>query len=206
MAIAVQQMYPVAHLPLILGVLRRLEVATVSDRLLPSQPPPGLSCGCGVAALVLALLDGDHALSKVGKRLAERGMLHLLPPGFTRASLHAYRLGHSLDALFAATLTHVLSASARKALEGSVLPTPWLPQDTTTMALYGADEDAPKLPRAPRPAYGHSTDGRDDLTPVLLSRGVSGDGALPLRLGGRDGTRSESVETPLAMEECLALG
>jgi transposase len=41
---------------------------------------------------------------------------------------------------------------------------------------------------------------------VLLSLGVSGDGGLPLRVGVRDGNRSDSVETPLAIEECLALG
>jgi hypothetical protein len=41
---------------------------------------------------------------------------------------------------------------------------------------------------------------------VLLSLGVSGDGGLPLRVGLRDGNRSESVETPLAIEEYLALG
>jgi hypothetical protein len=35
MAMAVQRIHPVAHLPLILGVLRRLEVATVIDRLIP---------------------------------------------------------------------------------------------------------------------------------------------------------------------------
>ncbi len=64
MAIAVQQISPVAHLPLILGVLRRLEVATVIDRLLPSHPAHVLSCGRGVEALVLAILDGDHALYK----------------------------------------------------------------------------------------------------------------------------------------------
>src|SRR5215468_5850469 len=92
MAIAVQQMYSVAHLPLILGVLRRLEVATVIDRLLPPHPAHVLSCGRGVAALGLAILDGDHALYKVGQRLAERGMRALLPPGRTRASLHAYWL------------------------------------------------------------------------------------------------------------------
>jgi hypothetical protein len=39
MAIAVQQISPVAHLPLILGVLQRLEVATVIDR-----PSPVPSC------------------------------------------------------------------------------------------------------------------------------------------------------------------
>jgi len=35
---------------------------------------------------------------------------------------------------------------------------------------------------------------------------VSGDGGIPLRLGLRDGNRSDSVETPVAIEECLALG
>src|SRR5262245_1106845 len=57
-----------------------------------------------------------------------------------------------------------------------------------------------------RPAYGHSQDGRADLKQVLLSLGVSGDGGVPLRLGVRDGNRSDSVEMPVAIEECLALG
>jgi hypothetical protein len=35
MAMAVQQIRPIAHLPLVLGVLRRLEVATIIDRLIP---------------------------------------------------------------------------------------------------------------------------------------------------------------------------
>jgi len=183
-----------------------LEVATVIDRLIPPHPAHVLSCGRGVEALVLASLDGDHALYKVGHRLEERGMVALLQPGLTRASLHDDRLGHILDALFAANLNTVFSAIALKALEVYALPTPWLHQDTTTIALYGAYADEPQTPGAPRPAYGHSTDGRDDLKQVLLSLGVSGDGGIPLRLGLRDGNRSDSVETPLAIEECLALG
>jgi hypothetical protein len=62
MAIAVQQIYPMAHLPLGLGVVRRLAVATVIDRLLPPHPAHVLSTGRGVKALVLAILDGEHAL------------------------------------------------------------------------------------------------------------------------------------------------
>ena len=77
MAIAVQQMDPAAHLPLILGVLRRLEVATVIDRLISPYPAHVLSCGRGGEALGLAILVGDHALYKVGKRLAEHGMVAL---------------------------------------------------------------------------------------------------------------------------------
>jgi len=206
MALTVQQIRPVAHLPLVLGVLRRLEVATVIDSLIAPHPAHVLSTGRGVEALVLAILDGDHALYKVGQRLEERGMLDLLQPGLTRASLHDYRLGHILKALFAANLNKVYSAIVLKALAVYAIPTPWLHQDTTTIALYGAYEDDPKTAGAPRPAYGHSKDGRDDLKQVLLSLGVSGDGGIPLRLGVRDGNRSDSVETPLAIEECLTLG
>ena len=65
---------------------------------------------------------------------------------------------------------------------------------------------APAEPLPPRPAYGHSKDGRDDLKQVLLSLGVSSDGGLPLRVGLRDGNTSDSTETPVAIEECLALG
>jgi transposase len=206
MAIAVQQIRPVAHLPLILGVLRRLEVAALVDDLIPPHPGHVLSTGRGVEALILAILDGDHALYKVGQRLEERGMVALVQPGLTRAALHDYRLGHILDALFAANLNTVFSALALKALEVYAIPTPWLHQDTTTIALYGVYADEPKRARAPRPAYGHSKDGRDDLKQVLLSLGVSGDGGLPLRVGVRDGNCNDRVETPLAIEECLALG
>ena len=167
MAIAVQQIDPIAHLPLVLGVLRRLEVATIIDRLIPPHPAHVLSCGRGVEALVLAILDGDHALYKVGKRLEERGMVALLQPGLTRASLNDYRLGHILEALFAANLNQVYSAIVLKALEVYTIPTPWVHQDTTTIAFYGAYADAPQTPGAPR---------------------------------------RDSVETPLAIEECLALG
>ena len=206
MAVSVQQSYPIAHLPLVLGVLRRLEVATVIDCLIPPHPAHGLSCGRGVEALVLAILDGPHALYQVGRRLEERGMMALLQPGLTRAALNDYRLGHILDALFAANLNAVLSAVALKALEVYAIATPWLHQDTTTLALYGAYADEPQTPGAPRPAYGQSKDGRDDLKQVLLSLGVRGDGGVPLRLGVRDGNRSDSMETPMAIAECLALG
>src|SRR5919202_1763639 len=206
MALAMQQISPVAHWPVVLGVVRKLNVAALIETFCPPNPAHVLSCGRGVEALLLAILDGHHALYKVGARLEERGMVSLLQPGLTPASLHDYRLGHILDALFAANLNRLFRAIALKALEVYAIPTPWLHQDTTTIALYGAYEDEPKMVGAPRPAYGHSKDGRDDLKQVLLSLGVSGDGGLPLRVGIRDGNTSDSVETPLAIEECLALG
>ena len=129
-------------------------------------------------------------------------------PASRAPSLHDYRLGQILDTLFAANLNRVFGAIALNALAVYAISTPWLHQDTTTLTLYGAyKEEARPVegPVPPRPAYGHSKDGRDDLKQVLLSLGVSSDG-LPLRLGIRDGNTSDSTETPVAIEECLALG
>ena len=67
--------------------------------------------------MVLAMLDGHHALYKVGKRLEERGMVALLQSALPRAALNDYRLWHILDALFAANLNNVFGAMALKALE-----------------------------------------------------------------------------------------
>ena len=208
MAIAIQQISPVAHLPLVLGVVRKLQVAAVIDTFCPPHPANVLSCGRGVEALLLAILDGHHALYKVGARLEERGMLSLLQSGLTSTALNDYRLGQILDALFAANLHRVFGAVALKALEVYAIPTPWLHQDTTTITLYGAYEEEVRPgagPGPPRPAYGHSKDGHDDLKQMLLSLGVNSDG-LPLRLGMRDGNISDSTETPVAIEECVALG
>jgi len=134
---------------LVLGVLRRLEVATVIDRLIPRM---GSRVGVEV------------------KPWCSRFWMVIMPStregngwktGLTRASLHDDRLGPILDALFAAHRNRVFGAIALKALAVYALPTPWLPQETTTMALYGVYEDEPKALGAPRPAYGHSKDGRD---------------------------------------------
>src|SRR5262245_23701780 len=135
-------------------------------------------------------------------------MLPLLQDRLGRASLNDYRLGPILDALFAAQLHRVFGAIARNALHVYALSTPWRHQDTTTIPLYGAEEEegrpiAGLVP--PRPAYGHSKEGRDDRKQVLLSLGVSREG-LPLRMGLRAGNTSASIATPVAIEECVALG
>jgi transposase len=154
----------------------------------------------------LAILDGHPALDKVGGRLDERGMLSLLQPGLTRASVHDTRLGQILDALFASNLNRVFGTIALKALETYAISTPWIHQETTTISLYGADEAATAGTEAPRPAYGHNKDGQPDLTQVLLSLGVSGDGGVPLRLELCDGNTSDSVDVRQAIQDSLARG
>ena len=135
MAVMIRDIAPLAPLPLVLGVLRKLHVASLVNTILPPHPEHVLSCGRGVEALVLAILDGHHALYKDGARLDERGMLPLLQPGLRRASVHDTRLGQILDALFAANLSRVFGAIALQALETYTISTLWMHQDTTTIAL-----------------------------------------------------------------------
>ena len=159
MAVTVDRVAPVAHLPLVLGVLRKLEIATLIDSIIPPHPDQIVSAGRAVEALVLSILDGHHALYKVGRRLDERGMLPLLQPGLAPECLHDGRLGQTLDALYDANLNTVFSAIALRALDIYRVETPWLHQDTTTISFYGAYEDDEAGSKGPRPTYGYSKDG-----------------------------------------------
>ena len=103
------------------------------------------------------------------------------------------------DPLFAATLNQVFSALTLKPWPSMPFPplaAPGYHDDDALWAYAGlpvAREQEPHEDTAPldrRPAHGYNKEGRPDLKPVLLSLGVSGDGALPLRLGIRDGNTS----------------
>lgn len=206
MSVTVDRVAPVAHLPLVLGVLRKLEIATLIDSMIPPHQDQVVSAGRAVEALVLSILDGHHALYKVGRRLDERGMLPLLQPGLVPESLHDSRLGQTLDALYDANLDTVFSAIALRALDIYRVDTPWLHQDTTTISFYGTYDEGEGDHKGPRPTYGYSKDGRGDLKQVILSLGVSGDGGIPLRMGLHDGNRSDTVDVPQAIEQSAALG
>jgi hypothetical protein len=62
MAVAMHQISPVAPWPLALGVVRQLNVAALLETFCPPPPAHVLSCGRGVEALLLAMLDGHQAL------------------------------------------------------------------------------------------------------------------------------------------------
>ena len=47
MAVAVSSISPMAHLPLILGMLRKLKVASIIDGFVPPHPDYVMSCGRG---------------------------------------------------------------------------------------------------------------------------------------------------------------
>ena len=89
MAMAMPQLSPVAHLPLVRGVVRQLQVAAGIETFCPPHPANVLAGGRGGEALRLALLEGPQALSQVGARLEERGLWSLLQSGLPSTALNA---------------------------------------------------------------------------------------------------------------------
>lgn len=81
MAVFVQQTHPTAHLPLVLGVLRRLEVATVIDRLIPLTMRMGSRVGVASkpwcspfwTGIMLSIRSGDGSKSGAWSRCCSRG-------------------------------------------------------------------------------------------------------------------------------------
>ena len=135
MAMTMQQSSPVAHVPVGLGGVRTRTGAARIATCGPPHPAHVLACGRGVEARLLARRDGPQALEKVGTRREARGRFPLLQPGLPRAALHEDRRGQSRDTLGAAHLHRVFGALARTALAVYAVPTPWLPQETTTLTL-----------------------------------------------------------------------
>ena len=91
MAMTVQQIHPVAHLPLVLGVLRRLERRLVIDRLIPPHPAYQLSCGSRGRSLGPRDSGWASRSSQGGETVGSAGDAGAKQPGLTRAALNDYR-------------------------------------------------------------------------------------------------------------------
>lgn len=76
-------------------------------------------------------------------------MFPLWQPGLERPAVHDTRLGQMLEALVAAHLKRVFGALALTALKTYAMGTPWMPQDTPTIALSGAYDREPDDTTAP---------------------------------------------------------
>jgi hypothetical protein len=90
------------HLPLAGAMLRELAVKETLDALIPPQERHEVTVGACVEALVLTILTGEHALSRVAQTLAGYDLEVIFQRSRDAAPFHDNRLGRALDALWAA--------------------------------------------------------------------------------------------------------
>src|SRR5688500_11083412 len=98
------------HLPLVGAILRELAVKDPLDALITPHERHAVTVGECVAALVLTILTGEHALSRVAATLASYDLEVIFQRRVDAAHFHDNRLGRALDALWSTGLDRVYGA------------------------------------------------------------------------------------------------
>jgi transposase len=150
------------HLPLVGALLRELAVKDTVDALVPPHDRNAVTAGECVEALVLTILTGEHALSRVADTLAGYDLAVIFQRPMDAAHFHDNRLGRALDALWTAGLGRIYGAVISQAIQRYALELARLHTDTTSLKVYGvyereADEEGPLV------TFGYSRDHRPDL-------------------------------------------
>jgi transposase len=180
------------YLPLVGAVLRELAVQDTLDTLIPAHDRNVVSVGECVEALVLTILTGEHALSRVADTLAGYDLAVIFQRPMDAAHFHDNRLGRALDALWTAGLDRVYGAVIGQAIRQYALALTRLHTDATSLKVYGAyarDEHE----EGPSVTYGYSRDHRPDLKQLLFGLTVTAEG-VPVWGHITDGNQSDSTE------------
>lgn len=180
------------HLPLVGALLRELAVKGTVDALIPPHDRNAVTAGECVEALVLTILTGEHALSRVADTLAGYDLAVIFQRPMEAAHFHDNRLGRALDALWTAGLDRLYGAVVSQAIHRYGLELARLHTDTTSLKVYGAyereaDEEGPLV------TFGYSRDHRPDLKQLLFGLTVTAEG-VPVWGHVTDGNRSDSTE------------
>jgi transposase len=179
------------HLPLVGAMLRELAVTETLAALTPPHERNAVTVGECVEALVLRILTGEHALSRVAGALAGYDLEVIFQHPLDAAHFHDNRLGRALDALWQAGLDRLYGAVISQAIQRYALDLARLHTETTSLKLSGAyerdDEEGPLV------TFGYSRDHRPDLKPLRFGLTVTAAG-VPVWGHVTDGNRSDSTE------------
>jgi len=130
-----------AHLPLILDVLRRSRVMEVIDEACGIDRRMKVSHGECVAIIIAGVFAGEHGLWRLQDRLDVYDMATVMrDPGIDLAEYHDVRLGRACDAIYHAGPDRILTALALHQIEAWELDHDYLHIDTTSLSFYGAYE------------------------------------------------------------------
>ena len=130
-----------AHLPLIMDVLRRAGVMDIIDSACGTDPRMKSSHGECVAVIIAGIFAGEHGLWRLQDRLDVFDMATVMQDaGFDLAEFHDVRLGRSLDAMYRAGPDKILTELAVRTIAAHDLDTDFLSFDTTSLSFFGAYE------------------------------------------------------------------
>ncbi len=146
------------HLPTAAAYCRRLGLVELVDRLVPTQME--LRPGLVVQAMVLDTLSGRTPLYRIEQFLADQDVELLLGEAVPAHRFNDTNLARSLDALFAAGTSKIVTELGIRAVGAFGLDTSIPSYDTTSTSVWGdyrpCESDCP--PAGPVITHGHSKD------------------------------------------------
>ena len=180
------------HLPLVGALWREMAVKATLDTLIPPHERHAVTVGECIEALVLTILTGAQALSRVADPLAGYELAVLFQRPMAAGPFHDNRLGRALDALWATGLGRLDGLVVRQAIHRDALELARLHADATSLKVYGAYE-RDEGTEGPLLTFGYRRDHRPDLTQLLLGLTVTAEG-VPGWGHVTDGNQRDSPE------------
>ena len=180
------------HLPLVGALLRELAVKDTLDALIPPHERHEVTVGECIEALVLTILTGEHALSRVADTLAGYDLEVIFQRPMEAAHFHDNRVGRALDALWATGLDCMYGMAISQAINRYALDLARLHTDATSLKVDGAYE-RDEGTAGPLITCGYSRDHRPDLKQLLFGLTVTAEG-VPVWGHITDGHQRDSTE------------
>jgi len=180
------------HLPVAAAYCRRLGLIELVNSMVGSQMD--LKPGLVVQAMVLDTLSGRTPLYRIKDFMAEQDIELLLGSAASSADFHDVNLGRSLDALFEAGPSKIVSALGVRATQEFALDTTAVSYDTTSTSVWGdyrrcEDED---FDEGPRITHGHSKDNQPQLKQFMTEL-LCVDRGVPIFSNTLDGNSSDKT-------------
>ena len=180
------------HLGVVSGVIKELGLVELIDERIVPDDQEEISTGEAIAGMILNGLGfSDRPLSLTPQFFENKPMETLFRPGVLAEHFNRFKLGRSLDKVYAYGCDTLFGQLAVSACRSEEIDLRFHSLDTTTFSLTGdyvpdTDEHAISI------AHGYSKDHRSDLKQAVLEMMVSHDGGVPLVSQSWDGNTSDT--------------
>jgi len=189
------QVYDLAHLGLVAGIMDRIKLVETVDHQVGPRPNEKVSTGVALKAAILNALGFVAApLYLFGHFFQGKPTELLLGKGITPDLLNDDRMGRMLDTLYAAGVTEVFLEVAREVRQAFPFPVQALHVDSTSFHVHGQYEGLGEEAGAIRVTYGYSRDHRPDLQQWVMNLVCADTGGIPLLFAPGDGNQSDRAE------------
>jgi len=198
------EIFNYGHLPSAAAYCRRLGVVGVVNKMVSSQMD--LQPGIVVQAMVLDTLSGRSPLYRLKDFLAERDVELLVGEDLPANAFTDVNVGRSLDAIFEAGPSKIVTALGVRATATFALDTSVPSYDTTSTSLWGDYRECEAV--SPPPGcvitWGHSKDHRPDLKQFMTEL-LCVDRGVPIFGRTLDGNSSDKTSNNVVLSRISSI-